>query len=287
MPNPSLYKEMSENEWVTGRVTLRIGNAPLDLEMTVPARPVKPHRMLPIFHQMANTFADMGVQAAESEGRSISCKAGCGACCRQPVPVSEIELYQLAELVNEMPEPRRTAVKKRFEAACEHFDKLGWFEIFRSAYLKPKTSIGEVESAIRVLHDYFEEGIACPFLEDESCSIHADRPVSCREYLVTSSPSNCASLDGKNIEMVDLPVKPSKTLKKIAETEDAGRSGQLLLIEALRYTAAHAEQFEEKTGEQWMADFFGRLVNDKNAVPEPPEHVPNPRKRRSRHGSKR
>ena len=35
---------MTDNEWVTGRVTLRIGNVPLDLEMTVPAKPVKPHR---------------------------------------------------------------------------------------------------------------------------------------------------------------------------------------------------------------------------------------------------
>ncbi len=39
---------------------------------------------------------------------------------------------------------------------------------------------------------YFHLGIACPFLEDESCSIHADRPISCREYLVTSPAVNCA-----------------------------------------------------------------------------------------------
>ena len=36
--------------------------------------------------------------------------------------------------------------------------------------------------------DYFRLGIACPFLEDESCSIHPDRPIACREYLVTSPP---------------------------------------------------------------------------------------------------
>jgi Fe-S-cluster containining protein len=32
----------------------------------------------------------------------------------------------------------------------------------------------------------------CPFLEDESCSIHPDRPLVCREYLVTSPAELCA-----------------------------------------------------------------------------------------------
>jgi hypothetical protein len=33
---------------------------------------------------------------------------------------------------------------------------------------------------------YFLQGVACPFLEAESCGIHPDRPLACREYLVTS-----------------------------------------------------------------------------------------------------
>src|SRR5437868_266478 len=104
---------MSENEWVTGRVGLRVGNVPLDLEMTVPAKPVKPHRMLPIFHQMADSFADIGVQIEENKGNPISCKPKCDACCHQAIPVSESELYYIAELVDSMPEPRRSEVRTR------------------------------------------------------------------------------------------------------------------------------------------------------------------------------
>ena len=272
---------MSENEWVTGKVGLRISGVPLDLEMTVPARPVKPHRMLPIFHQMANSFADIGVQAVELEGKAISCKAGCGACCRQPVPIAEIEAYQIAELVESMPEPRRSEIKERFNAAYDFFDNLGWFDDFRTEYLRKKTP-SEMTKAIGLAHDYFGQNVPCPFLENEMCSIHTQRPVSCREYLVTSSPKNCANLDGKNIEMVTLPVKPTKSLNKVARTDEGKRSGQLLLIQALRYAEEHPEAFPEKTGEQWMADFFGNLANEQQ--PPPP---PNIKKRRSRHNSKR
>ncbi len=40
--------------------------------------------------------------------------------------------------------------------------------------------------------DYFALGIACPFLEAESCGIYEERPMICREHLVTT-PAACCS----------------------------------------------------------------------------------------------
>src|SRR5215212_9881852 len=166
---------MSENEWGTLKVVLKVNGVPLDLAMTVPTNAIKPHRMLPIFHQMANSFADIGVQAAEQDGKSISCKAGCGACCRQPVPISEIEAYQIAELVESMPEPRRSEIKERFRAAYSHFEELGWFDAIREEYLRKDMMPPEVSKGLALVHEYFRHGIPCPFLENESCSIHLQR----------------------------------------------------------------------------------------------------------------
>ncbi|MGH9946336.1 MAG: YkgJ family cysteine cluster protein [Pyrinomonadaceae bacterium] len=255
---------MAEDEWVTGRVGLTIGGYPLDLQMTVPAKPVKPHRMLPIFHQMTNSFADVGVQAEESEGRSISCKAGCGACCRQPVPIAEIEAYQIAELVEAMPEERQAKVKKRFSDAMDHFRTNGWFTKFKKEYDRgsAKTSHEEMKKAMSVVTDYFFEGIPCPFLEDESCSIHKDRPIACREYLVTSPASNCAKPSAEGVKVVALPIRPSKSVLKIASTGISKTEGMLLLIMSLELAEKYPERFPEKTGEQWMADFFGRDMDN-------------------------
>ena len=170
---------MKTEDWVTGQITLSVHGAPLEMQMTVPAKSVKPHRMLPIFQQIANSFTDLGVKAVESENKKISCKKGCGACCRQPVPLAEIEAYQIAELVENLPEPRRGKVKMRFDEAAKHFHKIGWFEKLENCKEKE-----EIEKTVL---EYFFEGVACPFLEEESCSIHQDRPVACREYLVTSA----------------------------------------------------------------------------------------------------
>lgn len=52
-------------------------------------------------------MAENSEQAAAG-GRVVSCRKGCGACCRQLVPLAWSEAYQPGELVNALPEPRRT-----------------------------------------------------------------------------------------------------------------------------------------------------------------------------------
>lgn len=249
-----------ENEWVTGEVSLLIEGNPLDMKMTVPAKPVKPQRMLPVFQQMANSFVELGVDAAAAEGEQISCKKGCGACCRQPVPLAEIEAYQLAELVENMPEPRRSEVKKRFDEAFRHFSEIGWYERLSEA-----AALSQKEQEAVVL-EYFREGIACPFLEDESCSIHPDRPVACREYLVTSPAENCASPSAEGVRMIRLPVKPSKTLMKLGQKKQIRGINFIPMTLALKWVEMNEDDFDEKTGEQWMADFFQNLT--KSEIPQ-------------------
>lgn len=259
---------MAENEWVTGNVRLNIKGYPMEMEMTVPALPVKPHRMLPVLQQMASSLVEASAKAVESQGKSISCKAGCGACCRQPVPISEIEVYQIAELVESMPEPRRSIIRQRFADGVAHFKKVGWFDKMNQQYEdgKRKESVQAVREATDVVMEYFYEGIPCPFLEKESCSIHPDRPIACREYLVTSPAEHCAKPSAQTVRVVDLILKPSRTVRELGRTGRMKEYGLLTLIRAVELAELVPENFEEKTGEGWMADFFTNLT--KQEIPE-------------------
>jgi Uncharacterised protein family (UPF0153). len=244
----------SENEWVTGNVTLTIQGRPIEMEMTVPAKPVKPQRMLPILQKMTSGFIGLAVGEVESAGEEISCKAGCGACCRQPVPLAEVEAYQIAELVENMPEPRRSEIKKKFAEACSYLHEKGWFERMEKF---PELSI---EQRMEIVMEYFYEGIPCPFLEDESCSIHPVRPLSCREYLVTSPAENCSKPTVGTIRQVEMRIKPSQSLRRITVSENLDALNFVPMIRALEWAEMHPESFPEKTGEQWMADFFRDLT---------------------------
>ena len=260
---------METDSWVTGNIVLRISGEPVEMEMTVPAFPVKPHRMLPVFQQMSSAVVDACVAAVEAEGKAISCKAGCGACCRQAVPISEIEAYQLAELVEEMPEPRRAAVKTRFADALAHFREIKWFDELID--LKDMASAGDPNFSPadydRVVTGYMHEDISCPFLDDESCSIHPERPLVCREYLVTSPAENCNAPTAESIEKVPVFMRPSKAILNIGRTKNMDGISSLMLIEALDFVERNPESFVEKTGPDWTGDFFREL--SKKNIPAP------------------
>jgi Fe-S-cluster containining protein len=278
---------MDKNEWVTGKIGLRIGDQTLEMEMTVPANPIKPHRMLPIFQQMASSIVDISVKATEETGAKISCKAGCGACCRQPVPLAEIEVYQIAELVESMPEPRRSVIKKRFADGYSRLNEMKWFERIGELANREEPANADyvpselIEEAMR----YFHAGIPCPFLEDESCSIHPSRPLACREYLVTSPAANCSNPSAQTIKKVPLLMHPSRSLRFVGQTGKLEHFGIIPLIRALEWAEQYPESFVEKKGEQWAADFFQQLTGSeipkKNAEPQNPvQPAKRPRKRK-------
>ena len=251
----------NDSEWVTGQIKISIKGVPLEMQLTVPAKPVKPQRMLPIFQQMSNSFVEMGVSAVKSSGKKISCREGCAACCYQAIPLAEIEAYRIAEIVENLPESRRREIKNRFDAASRHFHEIGWFERLDQCALMPK------EERQKVVMEYFYENIPCPFLQDGACSIYADRPLACREYLVTSPAENCSAPSPETVEMVDFQVKAATTLRHIGDSKNLNSIVNFLpLILALKWTETHADEFPEKTGERWMADFFQKLT--KSQIPE-------------------
>ncbi|HNU07734.1 MAG TPA: YkgJ family cysteine cluster protein [Pyrinomonadaceae bacterium] len=250
-------------EWITGNVTLTVNGQPLELQMTVPATPVKPQRMLPIFQRMTDSFVEMGASAAQARGQNVSCRAGCGACCRQMVPVAEIETHRLAEVVAAMPEPQRSEVYERFDRALAELAETDIFERMSEwEGLKP-------DDRERIVREYFKLNIPCPFLEDESCSIHQERPVSCREYLVTSPAEHCAELSPEKIRRIEIPVKPSTPLRHLGQTNRVVGADFIPLVLALRWVEKNPDRFHEKSGEEWMADFFRILTN--KTVPIPPK----------------
>jgi len=273
---------MENGNWVTGNIVLRINGEPVEMEMTVPAFPVKPHRMLPVFQQMSSAVVDACVKAVEDEGKTISCKAGCGACCRQAVPISEVEAYQIAELVEALPEPRQTEIKARFAHALDHFRKIKWFE--ELVDIKDMAFAEDPDFSPEKFNDvitrYMKSDIACPFLIDESCSIHPDRPLVCREYLVTSPAENCVAPTKDNIEKVPIFMQPSKAMLKVGRTKNSEGISSLMMIEALDFVERFPESFDERSGPDWAENFFREL--SKKDVPMRPTPTPESSMRKRR-----
>ena len=227
----------------TGRLTLVLGGEAVDFELTVPAGPASIEDLLPIFQGLSDLMGDRAIARAEAAGATLSCRAGCGACCRQLVPISASEAQAVTRVVGAMPEPRQSRVRARFAATVEALDQAGLLERL--------TGEGDLEG---LGMDYFRLGLACPFLEDESCSIHPDRPTSCREYLVTSPATACAAPSAKTIDLLPLDGDPSRALLK-AEAE----IGWSPLVLALTLEDEARPSARERTGPELLGDLLRGL----------------------------
>jgi len=238
-------------ETMTGRIRVTVGGDPIDVEVTVPAGPTPLADLLPVFQGLTDAVVARGVARAERNGRTVSCRAGCGACCRQLVPVSESEARALAGLVDGLPEPRRSVVRERFAAGVRRLAEAGVLDRLTRTFTAAGEPVRELGLA------YFGLGVPCPFLEDESCSIHPDRPLACREYLVTSPAENCKAPSRESIAMVELPGKPSAAVMAIDRAATPG--GWVPLLLAPDWAAGRPPTTTPATGPAAVQAVFARL----------------------------
>ena len=191
----------TQSDTVCVGLEVEVANETLAIEAELPDRPGTTEDLLPILYQLDERIVQAAERSSEGSGRPVSCRAGCGACCRQLVPISEPEARAIARLVTRLPAPRADEIRRRFRAAVERLDTAGMHERLRAS-----DPLRDQRGWQALITDYFRLGIACPFLEDESCSIYTERPLACREYLVSSPPANCAD-PAAPIELIDLPVR--------------------------------------------------------------------------------
>lgn len=170
--------------------------------LTVPAEPVDMAALVPVLHELADTLISEAKVAVDREGLEITCRSACPACCFQPVPVTEPEARFLAELVDSLPKARQESVRSRVVETVSALEIEGLDYAFRQA---DRLTQPELEM---LAARYHAMRMPCPFLRDGMCSIYEQRPLACREYLVTSPAEHCERLG----ELPVVRVRPSVSL---------------------------------------------------------------------------
>ncbi|MDX1811215.1 MAG: YkgJ family cysteine cluster protein, partial [Gammaproteobacteria bacterium] len=202
---------------------------------------------------LANQSVEIAVQQDLQEGEAVACQKGCGACCAQLVPVSELEIREIAMFIENLPASKRKRIRQAFNEAQARFEAAGLWE----KLLHPEQL--EVSERIEFSLRYFELGVYCPFLEEGACSIHPVRPVSCREYLVKSSPEHCANPRAGNIDGIAVPNRVSNALGILFEDDKNYVSAWVPLITSPFWGRLHPQREALKTGPAWVELFLGKL----------------------------
>ena len=94
-----------------------------------------------------------GIRREEQQGKSLACAQGCASCCEshESIPVYPLELMGMS-----------------------------WFAI--------EILEGELREQLKAQLDNLEKVKSCPFLINNTCSIHSVRPMACRNFNVFNKP---------------------------------------------------------------------------------------------------
>ncbi len=177
----------------------------------------------------------MGTRAAHRLGLEVSCRKGCAHCCRQLVPLSIPEAAMVYEFVMTMAAPRRSRVQSKFSAAVARLEKADLLAGLQHLQ-DPSISDRQMNAVAR---SYFEQAVACPFLEDECCSIYPVRPSMCREYLVCSPADHCRDPFGRRIDKLPVSMRLSQALSHLWAGLTQSRPVLIPFILALQWTQDH------------------------------------------------
>lgn len=199
--------------------------------------------VLPAARKLSKASMDASVESERAEGRHVTCKSGCAACCRQLIPVSLIEARALMTIVEKMPTAKRDAIERRFAASLARIEEAG---LAPKPGREPRTSLlsdvaGDVRDQWNDVNDrYLALDLACPFLERERCVVYEDRPFVCREHMVTTDPAACTT--GVGARAVPRPAYLTRALAKTVEALDGIMPSSLPLLFAPEWLAARGSE---------------------------------------------
>jgi Fe-S-cluster containining protein len=235
-------------------VDLDTGDWELHGKVSVPTGPISLGDLLPVARGLSDAIVSGASRAVAEMGACVSCKAGCGACCRMMVDISEVEARRIRQVVQDLPGPRRAEIQARFKSALHRLAAAGLLP----ALLGREHLNDEEYTALAT--SYFEQQIACPFLENESCSIYQERPITCREYLVTSPAENCSRPTPKTIQRIHLPLRVFNAVARWqAAPSDHFQERLVSLILALEWAETHVDDPPPRPGPELLQELLNLL----------------------------
>jgi len=212
----------------------------------VPDIPMKLTSLIPPIQQLCNGIVSLAIRREINRGARISCKKECGVCCRQLVPLSPPEAFFLLDYVGGFSPERERMIKARFRAIKEAMEADGLIERLKR--------IGDTQEHKALGGDYFRMGRPCPFLEDNSCSIHPHRPFSCREYNVTSPPELCQDPINYGVKPIWIPRSMMAATARLAAELYQTPLVTIPLALALDWAKEHEAYGQRKWPGGWLFD---------------------------------
>jgi Fe-S-cluster containining protein len=178
-------------------------------------------------------------------GHTVRCTNGCGSCCRHVVPISPPEAFYLVDLVQK---------KEDTEVIF----------IFHEVLSKLASTGMQASSLMNQAQEYFTLGLPCPFLENESCSIHPFRPMACREHLVVSDPENCADFSSSKIQILPIFISLREALASVFADLTGTAPAMIPMVRMFDWVEDQKEYRNQEWDSAYLLNLFCAKIKNLN-----------------------
>ena len=233
-------QQSSSNPLDTFRLSLPTSAGDLQAEISVPTSFIPVSDIVPLMRSLGEQALKLEEAKVQQAGQTISCRKGCGACCRVLVPVSPPEAFTLKKRIEELPAPQRDRYLQRLATLKDTLHEAGL--LGRLVQLSETRSQWSDEDMEPINQAYYARRLPCIFLEDEACSIYEFRPAACREYLVTSPAEFCQDMTDPAVKPVSVPFRIATVLSLMWAKLTGGPARLIPLPVALDWADRHADE---------------------------------------------
>jgi Fe-S-cluster containining protein len=175
---------------------------PVHFQISVERKQAKLTDIVPTARAIAEKLSLAMVDKLRRNGTIVTCHKGCSSCCNYLVPLSVPEAFCLREEILAMPEEQARATMQLFlNSAIRILDSK-----FQESDLNELIHTNTPVQTDNLSEWYAGLNLTCPFLSDGICTSYEQRPIACREHLVTGSALLCEAHRVNEPKVVKMPV---------------------------------------------------------------------------------
>ena len=215
--------------------------------------------MAPLARALSTKLALATLERLRESGKSVPCCKGCSACCSYLIPLSVPEAFCMAEELSALPpEKGRVLLQSSLDTAKTILEQMP--EDFN-------TDESPADSGIRSSQLgawYAGLKLHCPFLSDNLCVMYDQRPIACREHVVTGSVASCNIEGTDEPDVTKMPVSVLECLGRLAAELEQSDVEAIMLPLALPWAQENTERSKRTWSAVDMVEQFIHILQETN-----------------------
>ena len=213
--------------------------------------------IVPLARTISTKIALAFLDTLSKKGQFVTCHKRCSTCCSYMIPLSIPEVFRLREELLAMPSDKSSRILKSCTIAAKRtLEKI-------PRYINTDKPTENNSASMDQLSKWYAGlKMDCPFLSEGLCSVYEQRPLACREHIITGSNFFCQPDNGGEPNVVPMPVSVLEVLGRwTAELENSDIQAVMLPL-ALPWSQNNLSYAERTWPAKMMVERFIEILKD-------------------------